>query len=78
MSSRRPPIDFQLIAATALTSARRLLLDWIPGGEWSGDEYKPRNPTRDDKRPGSFVINAKTGKWIDNATGDAGGDLISL
>lgn len=78
MNSRRPPIDFQLIAATALGSARRLLLDWIPGGEWSGDEYKPRNPTRDDKRPGSFVINAKTGKWIDNATGDAGGDLISL
>lgn len=55
-----------------------MLLDWIPGGEWSGDEYKPRNPTRDDRRPGSFVINAKTGKWIDNATGDAGGDLISL
>lgn len=78
MTTRRPPIDFQLIAATALGSARRLLLDWIPGGEWSGDEYKPRNPTRDDKRPGSFVINAKTGKWIDNATGDAGGDLVSL
>lgn len=78
MSSRRPPIDFQLIAAAALASARRLLLDWVPGGEWSGDEYKPRNPTRDDKRPGSFVINAKTGKWIDNATGDAGGDLVSL
>lgn len=78
MNSSRPPIDFQLIATTALGSARRLLLDWIPGGEWSGDEYKPRNPTRDDKRPGSFVINAKTGKWIDNATGDAGGDLVSL
>jgi predicted P-loop ATPase len=78
MSSRRPQIDFQLIAATALSSARHLLADWVPGGEWSGDEYKPRNPTRDDKRPGSFVINAKTGKWIDNATGDAGGDLVSL
>lgn len=78
MTSRRPQIDFQLIAATALGSARHLLADWIPGGEWSGDEYKPRNPTRDDKRPGSFVINAKTGKWIDNATGDAGGDLVSL
>ncbi|AEJ02189.1 virulence-associated E family protein [Nitrosomonas sp. Is79A3] len=78
MSPRRQPIDFQLIAATALASARHLLADWVPGGEWSGDEYKPRNPTRDDKHPGSFVINAKTGKWIDNATGDAGGDLVSL
>ena len=78
MTSSRQPIDFQLIAAAALGSARRLLLDWVPGGEWSGDEYKPRNPTRDDKRPGSFVINAKTGKWIDNATNDAGWDLVSL
>lgn len=67
MNSRRPPIDFHLIASAALGSARRLLAEWLQGGEWSGDEYKPRNPTRDDKRPGSFVINARTGKWIDNA-----------
>lgn len=78
MTSRRPPIDFPSIASAALGSARRLLVEWIPGGDWNGDEYKPRNPTRDDKHPGSFVINARTGKWIDNATSDAGGDLISL
>ncbi|MXS81559.1 VapE domain-containing protein [Nitrosomonas oligotropha] len=78
MTSRRPPIDFHSIASAALGSARHWLAEWLPGGEWSGDEYKPRNPTRDDKRPGSFVINARTGKWIDNATSDSGGDLISL
>lgn len=78
MNTRRPSVDFASINTAALGSARRLLTEWIPGGDWSGDEYKPRNPTRDDKRPGSFVINAKTGRWIDNATGDAGGDLISL
>lgn len=75
---KSPPIDFHSIAAAALSHARRLLVEWLPGGEWSGDEYKPRNPTRDDRRPGSFVISAKTGKWIDNATSDSGGDLISL
>ena len=74
----RSSVDFHAISTAALAVSRRLLSEWLPGGDWSGDEYKPRNPTRDDKRPGSFVINAKTGKWIDNATGDAGGDLISL
>jgi putative DNA primase/helicase len=74
----KPTIDFVLIAKAALSSARRLLADWLPGGEWSGFEYKPLNPTRDDRKIGSFVVNASTGKWIDNATGDSGGDLISL
>lgn len=78
MTSRRPPIDFKVIAYAALVNARRLLKEWLPGGNWSGDEYKPRNPTRDDRHPGSFVINARTGQWIDNATSDSGGDLISL
>jgi len=71
-------INFRVISDAALVHARRLLVDWLPGGDWSGDEYKPHNPTRDDRHKGSFVINAKTGKWIDNATGDSGGDLISL
>lgn len=71
-------IDFKQVADAALNNARRLLHEWLPGGDWSGDEYKPHNPTRDDRHKGSFVISAKTGKWIDNATGDSGGDLISL
>jgi hypothetical protein len=36
------------------------------------------NPTRSDTKSGSFKINLKTGKWGDFATGDRGGDLISL
>ena len=31
-----------------------------------------------DRRPGSFRINVNTGKWADFATGDKGGDVISL
>ena len=37
-----------------------------------------RNPRRQDKRPGSFKVNLQTGKWKDFATGDRGGDLVSL
>ncbi len=37
-----------------------------------------RNPTRHDRRPGSFKVNRATGKWGDFATGDRGGDLVSL
>ena len=37
-----------------------------------------RNPTRPDRRPGSFKINLTTGRWADFATGDRGGDPVSL
>jgi hypothetical protein len=33
---------------------------------------------RADRHLGSFKINLRTGRWADFATGDAGGDLISL
>jgi putative DNA primase/helicase len=36
------------------------------------------NPTRTDRRLGSFKINIRTGRWADFATGDKGGDPISL
>ena len=35
-------------------------------------------PTRPDKNPGSFSVNIRTGRWADFATGDKGGDVISL
>jgi hypothetical protein len=31
-----------------------------------------------DQNPGSFSINVRTGRWADFATGDKGGDVISL
>jgi hypothetical protein len=36
------------------------------------------NPRRADCRLGSFKVNLNTGRWADFATGDRGGDLISL
>jgi hypothetical protein len=43
-----------------------------------GSEWIALNPTRADRRLGSFKINLYTGRWADFATGDAGGDLVSL
>ena len=78
MTSRRPPIDFQLITREALSRWNILLLQWLPGGKVDGHEYKALNPTRSDSKVGSFSINILTGAWSDFATGDKGGDLVSL
>jgi hypothetical protein len=43
-----------------------------------GVEWVAKNPTRHDRRAGSFKINTKNGKWADFATGDTGGDVVSL
>jgi hypothetical protein len=51
---------------------------WLPRGRRQGLEYIALNPTRLDRRLGSFRINLHTGRWADFATGDRGGDVISL
>lgn len=50
----------------------------LPFGMKQGHEWVALNPTRDDDNKGSFRINLITGKWADFATGDRGGDIISL
>ncbi|WP_316898182.1 DUF927 domain-containing protein [Pseudodesulfovibrio indicus] len=70
--------DFDQINRAAMIRIRSLLESWCPEGRYEGDEYVPRNPTRDDNTPGSFKINTKTGQWIDFATDDKGGDIVSL
>ncbi|WP_319557924.1 VapE domain-containing protein [Thiomicrorhabdus sp.] len=54
------------------------VMQWLPGGKVDGHEYKALNPNRSDSRIGSFSVNLNTGAWADFATGDKGGDLISL
>ena len=70
--------QIQDIAAAALAAADTLLADWLPDGQRKGDEYWPTNPVRGDRQPGSFSINLMTGRWYDFASGDKGGDLVSL
>jgi len=71
-------LDFAAVNAAALAGLRALLPTWLPGGTFAGNEFSSRNPTRDDATPGSFSVNASTGIWADFATGDKGGDPISL
>lgn len=70
--------DFAAINAAALDRLPEILARWLPDGRIVGREYVARNPTRPDRRPGSFKVNLETGKWADFATGDRGGDPVSL
>jgi hypothetical protein len=71
-------LDFETISRAALPVLPSLLARWAPGGRRVGREYVVRNPKRLDRRPGSFRVNLATGRWADFATGDAGGDVVSL
>ncbi len=74
----RGRIDFGAINAAALAELPTLLRRWLPDGRQVGRESVARNPRRADKRAGSFKVNTRTGRWADFATGDAGGDVVSL
>ena len=73
-----PRIRFEHIAAHARTRLPALMRKWLPSGLARGREYLVLNPTRHDRRVGSFKINLATGRWADFATGERGGDAIAL
>lgn len=75
---RRVGPDFAAVNAAALPVLPVLLRHWLPDGCRRGNEWIARNPTRADRRPGSFKVNLVTGKWADFATGEGGGDVVSL
>lgn len=77
---RRPAARciFKAANETALPRLLELCRTWLPDGRLQGSEFVARNPTRDDRRPGSFSINTRSGVWADFATDDRGGDPISL
>lgn len=71
-------IDFERVNRRALANALAVVRGLLPEGRLEGHEYVARNPLRPDKRLGSFKVNVSTGRWADFATGDGGGDLVSL
>jgi hypothetical protein len=71
-------LDFAALNRQALAQLPVILNELLPGGMVRGQEYTARNPTRADRRAGSFRINLQSGRWADFATGDAGGDVVSL
>jgi hypothetical protein len=71
-------IDFGAVNRAALGCLPSLVRQWLPDGKQCGCEWIARNPTRVDRRPGSFSINLSNGLWADFATDAKGGDVISL
>ena len=69
-------IDFDAIAAAALSNAESLLREWFPAGRREGHEYKIGNLNGDKGK--SLSVNMNTGLWADFATGEKGADLIGL
>lgn len=78
MTAPLEPADFDRIGRRALAVLPSLVARWLPNGKRIGNEWVALNPRRADRQPGSFRINLNTGKWADFATGDRGGDAISL
>ncbi len=71
-------IWFAAVNGAARNSAAHVVAAMLPDGRREGREWVARNPRRADNSPGSFKVNLATGRWADFATGDSGGDLISL
>ncbi len=71
-------INFARINSAALAALPSILYRWLPDGRVEGAEYVARNPRRVDRNLGSFKISLRSGKWSDFATGDSGGDPVSL
>lgn len=74
----RGPLWFASVAERALGHAIAIVPALLPDGRREGREWVARNPLRADRSPGSFKVNLLTGRWCDFATGDKGGDIISL
>jgi hypothetical protein len=76
--AERESIDFAAVNKAALAVLQALCKRWLGDGVLYGKEWVARNPTRADAKSGSFRINVQSGQWADFATGDKGGDPISL
>jgi hypothetical protein len=70
--------NFDAINQAALVAFPAILNRLLPGGMTAGHELIALNPRRTDRHLGSFKVNRYTGRWCDFATGDKGGDPISL
>lgn len=77
-ASSHERVDFASINAAALAALPAILGRLLPRGKKVGRDLVALNPRRADRNLGSFRINRFNCKWADFATGDKGGDPISL
>lgn len=69
-------IDIPSVAAASLHHAEAIAAHYLPGGRQVGREYVCSDLSGG--KGDSTSVNMTTGKWADFATGDKGGDLVSL
>lgn len=69
-------LDFEGLARTLLSQCRVFLPQWLSGGKLIGVEWTCGDLSG--KAGNSLKVNVHSGKWADFASGDKGGDLISL
>ena len=80
IQGRPPEISVREISALLASQIQSLCSSLGLKGHVIQGALVPRNPTRNDKNPGSFVINlsgARQGKWDEYATGEFG-DALDL
>lgn len=71
-----PEIRFRALADALLDRAAEVVPRWLPGGRTVGHEYECAHLGGGEGT--SCKVNLTNGKWSDFATGEAGGDLLSL
>ena len=73
------PIDFDRINAEALLCLEAVCRRLLPDGQARGPRIpRAQSASRRSCSLGSFKINLRTGVWADFASGDRGGDPVSL
>jgi putative DNA primase/helicase len=75
-SSSRRHVDFEAVNRAALARLPELLARLLPGGRRIGREWVCGNLRGEPGR--SCRVNLATGRWADFATGERGGDPVSL
>ncbi len=75
---RRPgaPVDFAAVNRAALAVLPAILERWLPGGRAIGHEWTCGSLRGE--AGASCRVNLRTGRWSDFATGERGGDAVSL
>lgn len=68
--------DYAGLSQLLSSNIKETLSQWLPGGSIQGNEYICGSVAGGSGK--SCRINLKTGMWADFATGEKGGDLISL
>lgn len=69
-------IDFKHIAELSLSHAEHWVPEWLPNGHREGQEWRAGDVHG--SSGSSLGVNLKSGVWSDFASGEKGGDLISL